>query len=386
MQQNPGVVMLLRQFYPRTGGYQNQAMRLAREMLRRNIPVYVVTQRHGTLSPYEVYQQIPIHRVFTFRTGYLASSSYLISSFLWMARNRHKFHIIHANRSSSGLVAGLIGLLLRKRVLYKLTRGDEIDEKGFHTTWLGRLKVQCLKRTVDKFVAITDEIAQALIQLGIPARKVVRITNGIPLENSPSSYDQEQVKSEIGWSTETLVVTFVGRLVYDKGVDWLLEVWQHIARRYEHARLLIVGDGPERSALENQARTLAIMNSVAFVGRQPDVFKFLAISDVFVLPSRQEGTSNALLEAMAQGLPVVVADDRLGGNRGVVKDQQDGYVISLGKSETFVDTLGRLLEDAELRRAIGRRAKCKVEEQFSIQSVADQYCELYTQLRGTEIR
>ena len=378
--------MLLRQFYPRTGGYQNQAMRLAGEMLKRNIPVYVVTQQHGTLSPYEVYQQIPIHRVFTFRSGYLASSSYLISSFLWMARNRHKFSIIHANRSSSGLVAGLIGLFLHKKVLYKLTREDEIDEKGFRTTWLGRLKIQCLKWTVDQFVAITDEIAQALIQIGIPARKVVRIANGIPLENFSGAYDRKQIKAELGWGTETVIVTFVGRLVYDKGVDWLLEVWQHVARRHEHARLLIVGDGPERGALEDLVGTLHIRSTVLFVGRQTDVFKFLAISGVFVLPSRREGTSNALLEAMSQGVPVVVADDCLGGNRGVVKGRQDGYVITFGDSEVLTETLGQLLEDAELRREMGQRARQKVEEKFSIQSVADRYCELYSQLLGTQIQ
>ncbi len=168
MKQQPNVVMLLRQFYPRTGGYQNQALRLARELRKRNIAVSVLTQQHGTLAPYEVHQQIPIHRIFTFRMGHLASGSYLISSFLWMVRNRQRFQIIHANRSSSGLVAGLIGFVLRKKVLYKLTRGDEVETKGFRTTWLGGLKVRCLKRTVDKFVAITGAIEEALRQIGLP--------------------------------------------------------------------------------------------------------------------------------------------------------------------------------------------------------------------------
>src|SRR6185369_857327 len=129
MNQQIRVVMLLRQFYPRTGGYQNQALRLARELWNRNIAVSVLTQRHGTLAPYEVHQQIHIHRVFTFRAGHLASVSYLFSTLLWMVRNRRQFQIIHANRSSSGLIAGLIGFVLRKKVLYKLTRGDEIEAK-----------------------------------------------------------------------------------------------------------------------------------------------------------------------------------------------------------------------------------------------------------------
>jgi glycosyltransferase involved in cell wall biosynthesis len=115
------------------------------------------------------------------------------------------------------------------------------------------------------------------------------------------------------------------------------------------------------------------------------VFKFLAASDIFVLPSRQEGTSNALLEAMSQSLPVVVADDVLGGNRGVVKDQQDGYIIKLGDSETFIKTLCKLLEDEGLRKEMGRRARKKIEEKFSIESVADRYCELYHELLGVQM-
>ncbi|MBI3796738.1 MAG: glycosyltransferase family 4 protein [Deltaproteobacteria bacterium] len=382
MNQQLRVVMLLRQFYPRTGGYQNQALRLARELQKRDIVVSVLTQQHGTLAPYEVHQQIPIHRVPTFRAGHLASVSYLFTSFLWMVRNRRQFQIIHANRSSSGLIAGLIGCLLRKKVLYKLTRGDEVEAKGFRTTWLGSLKVHCLKRTVDKFVAITEEIKEALQQIGIPAEKVVKISNGMPLEDLSQAYDKEQVKLQVGWAAETTVITFVGRLVPAKGVDWLLEVWQHVVRKHERARLLIVGDGSERGALEAQAQALGISNTLAFVGRQPDVFKFLAASDIFVLPSRQEGTSNALLEAMSQSLPVIVADDVLGGNRGVVNHQQDGYVIKLGESKTFVDTLCKLLEDVELRTEMGKRARRKIEKNFSMTSVADRYCALYHELLG----
>jgi hypothetical protein len=100
--------MLMRQFYPRTGGYQNQALGLATELMKSGLQIRVVTQRHGTLSPFEVHQGIPIHRVFAFRSGPLAAWSYLASAFFWMARNKDLFQIIHAHRSSSGLVAGVI--------------------------------------------------------------------------------------------------------------------------------------------------------------------------------------------------------------------------------------------------------------------------------------
>ncbi|MGH7966025.1 MAG: glycosyltransferase family 4 protein, partial [Candidatus Binatia bacterium] len=378
--QGPRVVMLMRKFYPLTGGYQNQALRLARELMTRGVQISVVTQRHGTLAPYEVYQQIPIYRVSTFQAGHLASFSFLLSAFLWMVKNRQQFQIIHAQRSSSGLVAGLIGFMLRKGVLYKVTRGDEIDIKGFRTAVLGRVKVQCLKRTVDWFVSTTKETEVDLKDIGIPSHKVVVIPNGMSLEGYTQSYDRERIKSEMDWDGETTVVTFVGRLVRAKGIDWLLKVWQHVARQHRQGRLLIVGDGVERSALEAQAQTLGIADRVAFVGRQEDVFKFLAISDVFVLPSRLEGTANALLEAMSQKLPVVVANDSLGGNREVIDDQKDGYVVKFGDSEACAEILVTLLRNPELRQEMGKRARQRLEEKFSIKDVADRYSHLYEQL------
>jgi glycosyltransferase involved in cell wall biosynthesis len=375
-----GVAMLMRKFYPLTGGYQNQALRLATELRKKGFTVHVVTQRHGTLAPYEVYQGIPIHRVFALPSGHLAAWSYLAFAFLWMMRNRKRFQIIHANRSSSGLVAGLIGFLLRKPVLYKLTRGDEIDVKGFRTTLLGRLKVRCLKHTVGKFVAITKGIEKDLQSLGIPSTKLARIPNGIDLDHFSQRHETERVKSELGWEPETKVVTYVGRLIPAKGVDWLLEVWQDVVRRERLARLLIIGDGPERSTLEAAANSLGTNNTVAFLGYQKQVPRFLAMTDIFVLPSRMEGVSNALLEAMCQGLPVVVADDKLGGNREVVDDQIDGYVVKIGDSASYADVLVKLLRDAELRRRFGRQGKDKIKQKFSLQSVVDRYCQIYSEL------
>jgi glycosyltransferase involved in cell wall biosynthesis len=377
-----GVVMLMRKFYPLTGGYQNQALRLAREMKKAGLRVHVLTQRHGTLAPYEVHQEIPIHRVFAFPSGRLAAWSYLLCAFAWMVRNRARFDIVHANRSSSGLVAGLIGFALGKRVLYKLTRGDEVDAKGLGSGLLGRAKIWALQRTVGKFVSLTDETEQDLLGLGVSPGRIARIPNGIDTENRTKDYDRAAVLAQLSWEPDAHVVTFVGRLVHAKGIDWLLDVWTLVRERDPRARLLIVGDGPERPALTARAHALGIAGSVTFTGRQEDVYQFLAASDVFVLPSRMEGMSNALLEAMSQGVPVVVADDQLGGNRAVVTPGKDGMVVPFGDTEGFARTVQSLLTDRELREEMGRRAAQKVEDAYSIEAVARRYMGLYDELLG----
>jgi glycosyltransferase involved in cell wall biosynthesis len=376
------ILMLMREFYPLTGGYQNQALRLAQELLKRNIRVYVVTHRHGTLPAYEVYKKIEIHRVSALQKAHLGALSFLASCFWWAARNRHSFHLIHANRSSSGLIAGLIGFVLRKKVLYKLTRGDEIDIKGFRRGVWGRLKLFFLKHTVEKFVAITQQMESDLKRLGIPVNKIIRISNGISFEHVANSYDSARTKSELGWPPEAKVATFVGRLVRAKGVDWLLEVWRDAVRKESSARLLIIGEGAERAALEAQARVLGISDTVVFAGAQKDVSKFLQATQVFVLPSRLEGIANALLEAMSLKLAVIVADDELGGNREVIDDRLNGFVVKFGDNRRFVETLVELLKNGDLRSKIGQAAKEKIEKRFSIQSVAAGYHKVYRELSG----
>jgi glycosyltransferase involved in cell wall biosynthesis len=144
--------------------------------------------------------------------------------------------------------------------------------------------------------------------------------------------------------------------------------------RRETAVLLIVGDGPLRGELEREAAACGLGRSVRFVGSQPDVTSFYLGADVFVLPSLTEGLSNALLEAMAAGLPVVASDVR--GNREVVEDGVSGFLVDWADADAAARRVARLLEDAVLRRRLGtaarRRADC-----FSIAVVGERYCRLY---------
>lgn len=375
------IVMLMKRFHPFTGGYQTQSLRLGRKLLERRVDLRVVTARLGTLAAYEVHERIPIHRVTALGRGHLSAVCYLASSFAWMVQNRRSFQIVHANRVSSGLVGGLIGLVLKKPVLCRPTRGEELHELGVGP--FGWLKLQCLRRTVSRFVAITPGIESDLRRLGIPPERIARIDNGIEVEAAGG--DPAPVRSRLGWSREAPVAVFVGRLVPAKGVDWLLDAWAGVAVRNGRARLLVVGDGPERRALEEQAARLGIGDTVAFVGLQEDVFPFLAATDVFVLPSRLEGSSNALLEAMAQGLPVVVGDDVLGGNRSVVDDGTEGYVVPLDDAAGLRDRLLELLAEPARRAAMGERARQRVRRERSLDVAAERYYRLYhSMLAGRE--
>jgi L-malate glycosyltransferase len=178
------------------------------------------------------------------------------------------------------------------------------------------------------------------------------------------------------------VVLYVGRLEPVKGVSRLLAAWS-AAPRDKDLALLIVGDGPLRGDLERQAAASGIGASVRFLGSHADVRPFYEIADVFALPSESEGFSNALLEAMAAGLPVVASD--VGGNRDVVEHGVDGLLVEWEPPATAGRLVTLLLDDAEQRRRLGEAARQRARA-FSISTTAERHRELYESLLATAQR
>jgi glycosyltransferase involved in cell wall biosynthesis len=160
----------------------------------------------------------------------------------------------------------------------------------------------------------------------------------------------------------------VTRLAPAKGLDFLLRLVGRFRERRPDVRLALVGDGPLRSSLEAEARTLGIEPNVCFLGKQQDVAPFLQRSGVFVLVSPSEGMSIAMLEAMACGLPVAVTD--VGDLRDVVKEDVTGVFISRNDLEGAVKALDELLENHARRHAMGRAATAVIRESYSIEAIA----------------
>jgi glycosyltransferase involved in cell wall biosynthesis len=149
-------------------------------------------------------------------------------------------------------------------------------------------------------------------------------------------------------------------------------------RDVDEVQLVVVGDGPEREALEQLSRSLAIDEIVDFIGIVDDVAPYLRDADVFVLPSHAEGLSNALLEAMAVGLPVIVSN--VPGNVDVVEHGRTGLVFEVDNASELAASLARVLRDDDLRNLLGAGARGSVEESYSLQAVAGRYIELYDEL------
>ena len=235
-----------------------------------------------------------------------------------------------------------------------------------------RLQLAVLGRRVDRWIAVSSDIAQRLREtFRLPASKIEVVTNGVAA--APPRPRDEALRRELGGAPGRPLVLLVARLEQQKGIDVLLRAAVDV-----DASFAVAGDGAERAELERRAVELGVADRVRFLGRRTDVGELLAAADVFALPSRYEGTSLALLEAMAAGKPVVAT--AIGGNDEIVEDGRTGLLVPAEDPRALAAALARLAGDAATAAALGAAARAEVERRFSWDAVAARVGAIYEQV------
>jgi len=367
--------MIISSFYPLIGGAERQAQRLAAGLADTGVDVCVLTRRYKGMGPYEEIDGVPVYRVLTLGRGALAALSYILSSLLWLLKYGKKYQVIHCHRAESPAIIGIFAkLLYGKKVVVKISGGD-----------LGLVN-QVIRRkllsAVNVFIALTDEMRAKLIRCGFPEAKIVIIPNGVDTNRyMPLSRKAKlSMREKLGLPIDEKLIIFVGRLHPVKGLDTLLYAWQKISQSIgtNKARLLILGEGPQEPFPRQLVSQLGLEATILFLGRKGNVAKYLQSADTLALPSLSEGLPNALLEAMACGLPVVATD--VGGNSEVISDLKNGILVKPKDSGQLAEALIKVLNDGGLAQHLGRQARKAVEERYSLKSVVDQYLGLYENL------
>jgi glycosyltransferase involved in cell wall biosynthesis len=221
----------------------------------------------------------------------------------------------------------------------------------------------------DRFVALNGKVVDELTAVHIPNSRIIELPNGVETDAIP-------VKTSYDLHTPARLI-FVGRLHPQKGIDTLLHAVCQLAEHHDIC-LRLLGDGPLKAELAALAKRLGIAERVQFHGQTDDVLAHLQEADIFVLPSRAEGLSNALLEAMSFALPVVVS--AIPGNVDVIDNDQNGLRFTVDDPDSLVQNLASLLTNANQRQRLGRQARQTVERHYSLSAVADQYIDLYRDL------
>jgi glycosyltransferase involved in cell wall biosynthesis len=365
------VAMVISKAEASLGGTQKQAFRLAHELQSQGVSVSFLTKRkrrqHGNGQGAELNGKVQIIHLPV--TDFQPAWSFLFSFVIWAWINRGSFQIIHAHNAAMGVISSIVGWIVGKKVVVKIPSLKYVEYLNGGS--LSReLRRWIITRKTDRFIAVSREMLEALREAGIAPKKLALISNGIE-RAAPCSIDPGALRKEL--SAEGPVVLFVGRLVKEKGLDRLLRAWAALPG-HEGMLLLIAGDGPLREDLESQTRALGLFPSVRFLGHQTDVTKLYSIAELFVLPSKTEGMSNSLLEAMAAGLPVVASN--VGGNKDVIKDHESGFLVDWEDTKLCVGILLTVLSDTELRQRIGNAARRQVSA-FAMDDVAERYRDLY---------
>jgi glycosyltransferase involved in cell wall biosynthesis len=285
---------------------------------------------------------------------------------------RERPQVFHAHMSSPVACKWALtaAVLARVPAVLGTVQVGEYEPPDRSAYWQLRL----LAGRVGRYLAVSGAIAEELVErLGWPAAKIEVSYNAVDPERAAVAAPPGLREQLGGSATGTLVLT-PARLDAQKGHRVLLEA----ATEVPDACFLLAGEGPEREGLEARARELGVEDRVRFLGRREDVPQLLAAADLFALPSLYEGSSLAVLEAMAAGTPVV--SSAIGGTDELIEDGRSGLLVPPGDAEALAAALRRALDDRELREALATRARERVDAGLTRTQNAERVTTVYREL------
>ena len=301
--------------------------------------------------------------------GFFARGYALISGLmrLWSLLRRGRFDVIETFTYDSNLLAlplaWLAGVPVRIGTHHGMIEGFPHAIERFHS-WLVNVGIASV------LVSVSKKALEQAAKAGTRRERMTVIQNGIV----PSRADLAEVSTtrrEIGLSDGDMFLLSVGRLVYQKGHEFLISAMASVLPSFPRAKAVICGDGNLHQALEAQIARLRLVDSVFLLGNRTDIGRFLSSANIFVLPSRWEGLPVSLLEAMGMGLPVIAT--RVEGVEEVVQDGVQGLLVPPEDSAALAAALEELIDHPDLRHRMGVAARMRIEESYT----ADIMCEKY---------
>jgi len=287
--------------------------------------------------------------------------------------------VIHSHLLRADLLAGIVG---RSMGLPVVRTAYAI--RPYHRQWRRPLLDGLLDvlevRLPSHILAVSAAVARDCIRRGCSPYRVTVVHTAAPCIEPADAGQIEKVRAELGCSGRDILVLTVARLSREKGIDDLLAAARLILpmAREVPMRFAVLGEGPDRSRLEEQMRRMGLDDVFAFAGwfARPQIA--MQACDIFCLPSRMEGLPNALLEAMAVGCAIVAT--RVGGVPEILEHGRNALLVPAGDPEALAHSLLILARNADLRNRLGRSAKHVAQERLALDKAAKGYEQLYRRL------
>jgi len=301
---------------------------------------------------------------------------------------RERPTILHTHTAKAGAVGRIAALLAadaRPPIVVHTFHGHVL--RGYFNpvaSFAFRVLERWLARTSTKLIAVSPEVRDDLVRLRVaPASKFEVVRLGIELDRrvGADGASRRETRRVIGIGEDTFVVGWFGRMTAVKRTGDVVRALRTLVDRDVDARLLLVGDGPERGALERQAHELGVMKRCLFLGYQVDVARYYDAIDVLLLPSANEGTPVSVIEALAAQRPAVATD--VGGTGDVITDGIDGFLVEPGDVDALASRLAELASDPERRARMGEAGRSRVLGRYAVDRLVDDVDRLYRSLLAT---
>ena len=367
------VAFVSQTYHPVVGGTEGQLRRLLPKLQALGVEPFVITRGLPGLPGEDRVDGIRVFRCGSVRHGVLGSAGFFCAA-LWTLF-RHKPDLVQAfSLMTPATIAAIHRASGGAPVVVKILRGghrgdlDRIRGKA-----LFGLRVRLLRRTLGAVQVISAEIEAELAAMGIPAERLHRIANGVDVEGLVARGDGQALRAALDIAPSAPLFVYVGRLVAEKRLDVLLDAHARLRAHHPDARLLIVGDGPERARV---AAAASADPSVVAFGQSEDIASVLAAATAYVQPSSTEGMSNSLLEAMAVGLAIVATD--VGAAGELLGRNERGWLVPPNEAGALAAAMRAVLDEGTGER--GARAARYVAEHHSLSDTGERLARLYRSL------
>jgi glycosyltransferase involved in cell wall biosynthesis len=364
------------------GGTETQLVELATRLDRRMFePIVCCLAAPGPLASRLRASGIAVHamdfhglRSTRFKYAPSVFGGWRLLSGLWRLIRRERPEILHGMLFWAYILGTFIGRAAGVPVIIASRRSLGLFKTGkphyVMLEWMAN-------RMTDLFIANSEAVrADTIAREHLPASDVVVIPNGLDLARFQAPPDS-QLAAALGVTGRPAAIV-VSNFIRYKGHEFFLRAWRGVLDRFPDAVALLAGDGVFRSEIERICDDLNIRHSVRFLGVRDDVPALLALADVYVHPSLQEGYSNALLEAMAAGKAVVAT--AVGGNVEAITDGDTGLLVPPQDAAALERAITRLFEDRRMAREMGERAMRDVHERYEMSAMVRSYEKVYSRL------
>lgn len=375
-------------FWPEIGGPASYLKSILPKLVEGGFSADVVTRSKKRKYPEDANFKYKIYRVndLPFKPlNYLRFFSRLL-------RVVKKSDIIYAQGPvSSGYPAYWANKFLKKKLVVKITgdyaweiyslKNDIIDVLDFQNkkisgkfNTLRKLEMRVCQ-SADKIIVPSNFLAKLVTCWGVESSRIEIIYNGVDFE--PLDIEKEKARREIGISGN--IILSVGRLVPWKGFKMLIKIMPELLKGDSFARLIIIGDGPEKESLEIMKNNMGLNNKVYLAGKklQEELKMYLAAADMFVLNTAYEGFSHQILEAMAAGAPIITTN--AGGNPEIVKQGKNGFMVKYNDELNLIEAIKAVFNHEDIRNKFIEEGK-KTAEKFTVKKMAEETIDLFRRL------